>query len=157
MRKGFTLLELMVVVAIIAFLAMIAVPSAMRMYAKAKRAEAYMQLHSIYAAEKAYWMEHGKYTDALTGPDSIGWKPEGYKGGGKNESFLYTYGFMGGEGHNYVTGRLQTPASSLSQAQASKDGFVAVAAGDIDGDGKPDILTINQDNVITVVQDDLND
>jgi prepilin-type N-terminal cleavage/methylation domain-containing protein len=157
MRRGFTLLELMVVVAIIAFLAMIAVPNVMRFYAKAKRAEAYMQLHSIYAAEKAYWMEHGKYTDALTGADSIGWKPDGYKGGGKNEPFLYTYGFMGGEGRNYVTGKLQTPASFLSFAKADKDGFVAVAAGDIDGDGKPDVLTINQDNDIQIVQDDIND
>ena len=157
MRKGFTLLELMVVVAIIAFLAMIAVPNVMRFYAKAKRTEAYMQLHALYAAEKAYWMEHGVYTDMIIGADSIGWKPEGYKGGGKNENFLYTYGFSGGEGRNFVTGKLQTPATYLGAAQANKEGFVAVAAGDIDGDGKPDILTINQDNVITIVQDDLND
>lgn len=157
MRKGFTLLELMVVVAIIAFLAMIAVPNVMRFYAKAKRAEAYMQLHSLYAAEKAYWMEHGSYTDMIIGAGSIGWKPEGYKGGGKNEVFLYTYGFPGSEGRNFVTGKLQTPATFLSIAKVTKDGFVAVAAGDIDGDGKPDVLTINQDNVITIEQDDLND
>jgi len=157
MRRGFTLLELMVVVAIIAFLAMIAVPNVMRFYAKAKRSEAYMQLHSLYAAEKAYWMEHGTYTDMILGAESIGWKPEGYKGGGKNEVFIYTYGFAGGEGRNFVTGKSQTPSTFLGIARATKDGFVAVAAGDIDGDGKPDILTIDQDNVIQIVQDDLND
>ncbi len=43
-RTGFTLVELMVVVAIIGFLAMIAVPNFMRFLAKAKRAEAYMNL-----------------------------------------------------------------------------------------------------------------
>lgn len=157
-RQGFTLIELMIVIAIIGFLAMVSVPSFMRFLAKAKRAEAYMQLNSIYAAEKSYWAEHGTYSSVLLGQGGIGWKPEGYSGGGKNEKFYYTYGFSGGgEGRGYVTGKLETPASNLGISKADKDGFVAVAAGDIDGDGKPDILTIDQNNTITVVQDDLTD
>lgn len=156
--KGFTLIELMIVIAIIAFLAMVSVPSFMRFLAKAKRAEAYMHLSSIYAAEKSYWAEHGTYSSTLSGDGGIGWKPEGYAGGGKNEKFYYTYGFGGGgEGRGYFTGKLETPASHLSIAKADKDGFVAVAAGDIDGDGKPDILTVDQNNTIKVVQDDLAD
>ena len=59
-KKGFTLIELMIVVAIIAFLSMVAVPSFMRFLAKSKRAEAYVNLHSIYAAQKAFWAENGK-------------------------------------------------------------------------------------------------
>src|ERR1700739_2918912 len=110
-RSGFSLIELMVVVAIIAFLAMIAIPNFNRFFAKAKRTEAYMNLHSIYAAEKAYWAEHGTYSDVLSGPGSIGWQPEGYKGGGVNENFYYTYGFAGSEGKNYFTGKLQSPLS----------------------------------------------
>ena len=51
-RNGFSLIELMVVVAIMAFLAMIAVPNFNRFLAKAKRAEAYMNLNSIYVTEK---------------------------------------------------------------------------------------------------------
>ena len=62
----------------------------MRFLAKAKRAEAYMNLHAIYAAQKAYWAEHGKYTDILLGAHGAGWKPEGYKGGGSGENFYYT-------------------------------------------------------------------
>ena len=154
--KGFTLIELMVVVAIIAFLAMISVPSFMRFLAKAKRAEAYMNLHSIYAAEKAYWMEHGKYSEVLSGPGGIGWKPEGYQGGGENERFNYTYGFAsGGEGTGHFTGKLGTSASHLSQGHAGTDTFQVIAAGDIDGDGNPDILAVDQFNTITVVNDDL--
>ena len=157
-RQGFTLIELMIVIAIIGFLAMVSVPSFMRFLAKAKRAEAYMQLNSIYAAEKAYWAEHGTYSSMLSGEGGIGWKPEGYAGGGKNEKFYYTYGFGGGgEGRSHMTGKLETPASYLSIAKADKDGFIAVAAGDIDGDGKPDILTVDQNNTIKVVQDDLAD
>ena len=155
-KRGFTLIELMIVVAIIAFLAVVSVPSFMKFLAKAKRAEAYMNLSSIYAAQKAYFAEHGKYSDVLNGQGGIGWKPDGYNGGGKNEKFYYTYGFANGaEGVNYFTGKLETPASYLSSAKAGADGFIAVAAGDIDGDGAPDILTVDQNNNIIVVQDDL--
>ena len=154
-RSGFTLIELMIVVAIVAFLAMIAVPSFGRFLAKAKRSEAYMNLHTIYAAQKAHFAEHGTYSPILNGPGGIGWKPEGYKGGGKQEKFNYTYGFPGSEGKNCFTGKLETSSGSLSRGRADKNGFVAVAAGDIYGSGKPDIISINQDNTITIEQDAL--
>jgi len=154
-KVGFTLLELMIVVAIIAFLAMIAMPNLMSFLAKAKRAEAYMNLHSIYAAEKAYFAENGTYSSILSGEGGVCWKPEGYKGGGKKEKFHYTYGFPGGEGKNYFTGKLETPSSHLTQGKADKTGFVAVATGYINGNSKPDIITIDQDNTITIVQDAL--
>lgn len=155
--KGFSLIELMVVVAIIGFLAMIGVPSFTKFLAKAKRAEAYMNLSSIYAAQKAYWAEHGKYSSILSGEGGIGWKPEGYKGGGPQERFYYTYGFAGSEGTNYFTGKLNASSSHLSEAKAGENSFVAVAAGDIDGDGKPDILVVDEYNNIRVIQDDLAD
>lgn len=154
-KKGFTLVELMIVVAIIAFLAMISVPNFMRFLAKAKRAEAYMNLHAIYAAEKAYYAEHNSYSSQLMGAGGIGWSPEGYSGGGSGEHFHYTYGFPGGEGKNYFTGKLGTPASSLQGAHADAHGFVAVAAGDIDGDGEPDVISIDQSSNIIIVRDDL--
>jgi|SRR5579872_7488210 len=154
-KRAFTLIELMIVIAIIAFLAMVSVPTFTRFLAKAKRAEAYMNLHSICAAEKAYWAEHGKYTDVLFGSNGAGWKPEGYKGGGEGEGFYYTYGFNGAEGRNYFTGKLKTPGSNLGRANASDAGFIAVAAGDIMGNGKPDILMVDENNRITIVQDAL--
>lgn len=148
--KGFSLIELMIVVAIIALLAMVSVPTFKRFLHKCKRSEAYVNLHAIYAAEKAYWAEHGKYSDALIGENSIGWKPEG--------AIYYTYGFSSGaEGKNYVTGSLQTPASALTGSKATDNQFTVVAAGDIDGDGKPDVLSIDQNNVIKIIKDDLAD
>ncbi len=155
-KRAFTLIELMIVVAIIAFLAMVCVPTFTRFLAKAKRAEAYMNLSSIYAAQKAYWAEHGTYSDVLFGEGGVSWKPEGYKGGGANENFYYTYGFSGAEGRNSFTGKLGTPGSHLGRAHADKNSFVAVAAGDIMGSGKPDILTVDENNRITVVQDGLS-
>lgn len=156
-KKGFSLIELMIVVAIIGLLAMLGVPSFMRFLAKTKRAEAYVNLSSIYAAQKAYWAEHGKYSDTLSGPGGIGWKPEGYRGGGAQENFHYTYGFPGAEGKNYFTGKLGATSADLSAGHANTQGFVAVAAGDIDGDGTADVLTIDETNTIKIVRDDLAD
>ena len=155
-RKGFSLIELMIVIAIIAFLSMIAIPSFSRFLAKSKRAEVYINLAAIYAAEKAYWAEHGKYTDALAGPNSAGWKPEGYQGGGEQENFYYTYGFPGGEGRSSFTGKLKTGSGSLSGGKADKDHFTAYAAGNIYG-SKIDILSVDENNNIRLVQDALAD
>lgn len=155
MRMGFTLIELMVVVAIIAILTMLAVPTFTIFIAKAKRTEAYTNLHALYAAEKAYWAEHGSYTAQLSGPDGLGWQPAGYHGGGAGENFYYTYGLRGVEGVNYFTGKLGAPVSALGAGYADRDSFILVAAADIDNDGVLDIVTIDQDNNIKIVQNDL--
>ena len=153
---GFTLVELMIVVAIIAFLAVIAVPNFFKFLAKAKRSEAYMNLGSIYTAQKAHWAEHGQYSKNLSGPGGLGWKPEGYNGGGKNEKFYYTYGFGdGAEGTNYFTGKLETSHSNLGMTKADKNSFVVGAVGDIDGDGQPDVITIDHHGNIKIITDDL--
>jgi prepilin-type N-terminal cleavage/methylation domain-containing protein len=155
-KKGFTLIELMIVVAIIAFLSLIAAPSFLRYLAKAKRVEAYMNLNALYMAQKAYFAEYGTYSSQLSGPNSVGWQPEGYKGGGAQESFNYTYGFPGAEGATFYTGKLETPASNLAQGYANTQGFLALAAADIDGDGVADVLSVDQDNTIRIVQDDIS-
>lgn len=157
MNKGFTLIELMVVIAVVAFLAMVSVPTFTKFLAKAKRTEAYMNLSALYAAQKAFWAENGSYSPILNGQGGIGWQPEGYKGGGPQEHFYYTYGFANGtEGQHHFTGKLNTPANHLSKAYANKDGFLIIAAGDILGNGKPDILAVDQYNRITILQDALN-
>jgi len=147
MKKGFTIIELMIVVAIIAFLSMVAVPTFSKFLAKAKRAEAYMNLSSIYAAEKAYWAEHNTYSDVLSGDGGIGWQPEG--------NINYSYGFSGAQGRNNFIGKLNTPMSGAGNAHADAQGFVAAAVGDIDNDGQPDVLTVDQNGTIVIVQDDL--
>lgn len=146
-RHGFSLLELMIVIAIIAFLSMIALPNLMHFLAKSKRTEAYTVLRSLYIAQKGYWLDHNKYTTSLTGNDSLNWKPSG--------TLHYTYGFPGTEGTNYVTGSLKTPGTALQAAQISDKGFTIAAVGDIDSDGKVDVITIDQDGNIKIIEDDL--
>jgi prepilin-type N-terminal cleavage/methylation domain-containing protein len=145
---GFNLLELMVVLAIVAFLSMLAMPSFTRFFAKAKRTEAYTQLRSLYMAQKIYHAEKGKYTTNLSGADGLGWKAEG--------NLNYTYGFsQGGEGRSYAMGSLKAPASALAGTYVNGTGFKIGAAADIDADGTNDYLTIDHNGVIAVVVDDL--
>jgi prepilin-type N-terminal cleavage/methylation domain-containing protein len=145
---AFSLLELMVVLAIVAFLSMLAMPSFTRFFAKAKRTEAYTQLRSLYMAEKIYFAEKGTYTENLAGNDGLGWKAEG--------ELHYTYGFGHGvEGKNYRTGSLKTPASGMTKTLANSSGFKIGAIADIDGDGSADYLTIDHNGNIVIVVDDL--
>lgn len=145
--QGFTLVELMIVIAIIACLSFISIPSLLKFVAKAKRSEAYLYLKTVAHAQKSYFIEHGTYSKNIGGKEGLGWQPEGI--------FNYTYGFPdGAEAEGHFTGALKTPASLLSGATVSRMGFTIYAAGYIYGE-KPDILSIDERNVIKIVSDAL--
>lgn len=139
-KVGFSLIELMIVLAIIAFLSMLALPNINFYLAKAKRAEAYIFLRALAQAEQLYFAERGEFTKDIANY----WKPDA--------EHLYTYGFA--DGHSFV-GTLHTPASYLSGSYARKNGFTIYAAGRIHKD-KVDILSINEQNKISIVSDALN-
>jgi len=82
--KGFTLIELMIVVAIIGILAAIAIPNFLRYQAKSKQAEAKTNLGAIFTSEVSYKSEHDTYTDSL---DDLDWAPTGTP--------RYTYAIVG--------------------------------------------------------------
>ena len=64
--KGFTLIELMIVVAIIAILAAIAIPQYKKFQLKSKTAEAKVNLGAIKTCEEAFYGEHDTYLTAAT-------------------------------------------------------------------------------------------
>jgi prepilin-type N-terminal cleavage/methylation domain-containing protein len=62
MRKGFTLVEIMIVVAIIALLAAIAIPNLLRARSTAQEAAASAAMHTLVAAETQYRATHNNFT-----------------------------------------------------------------------------------------------
>ena len=74
-RGGFTLIELMIVVAIIGILAAIAIPNFLRFQLKAKSSEGKTNLAAIRTAEESYFAEYGNYISALPSPPGGGSEP----------------------------------------------------------------------------------
>ena len=72
-KKGFTLIELMIVVAIIGILAAIAIPNFLKFQAKSKQSEAKTNLGAIYTGQLAYFGEVNSYGDF----NGINWSPSG--------------------------------------------------------------------------------
>jgi type IV pilus assembly protein PilA len=58
-QRGFTLIEVMIAVAIIGILAAIALPSMMRYQAKARQTEAKITLGGIFI-DKHFWADRGR-------------------------------------------------------------------------------------------------
>lgn len=92
-NAGFTLVELMVVVAIIGILAAVALPNYQKYQAKARQSEAKIALSSVYTAEKSFTAENSSYTGCLR---QAGYVPDGNPTSTAGLTHYYLVGFSSG-------------------------------------------------------------
>lgn len=140
-RQGFTLVELMIVVAIIGILAAIAVPSFVKMQWRAKRAEVPSNVDGVKTAQLAFDAANDEFiTQAAFHPtatagkaprawptgssfDTLGWSPDGEVRGQYKVSTTSTTDFL-------VTGRSDVDGdATFSTYTARKSVNAAMTTG----------------------------
>ncbi len=179
-NSGFSLVELMIVVAIIGILAAIAVPNFERFQAKARQSEAKSSLSALYGAEKAFRAEWQIYVADFR---NLGYQPEGplrYRHGFGAVGVNIPAGYVGAgaaagaapdanaisSSGNLICGAglpcTEVPgggaafvALAAGNTTAAGPTFTAEAHGEIDGDADLDRWTINENKTLTLVDSDL--
>jgi prepilin-type N-terminal cleavage/methylation domain-containing protein len=156
--RGFTLIELMIVVAIIGILAAIAIPNFMTYQAKARQSEAKVNLGGIFTTATSYFAENNTFS--VASGDTLGYKPAGsskymlYYGGTANTNTITpAFNAVAVPCNATAPSAVPIPAGSTS---TSTTGFTAGAIGNIDNDSTCDEWEINDIRNLTNTRNDVS-
>lgn len=129
-ESGFTLVELMIVVAIIGLLSAVAIPNFKKYQARAKISEAKLQLASIYTAEAAFFSDYNMYAACLR---YMGFDPD-------PERFnrYYAVGFFQGGSARNAQAQNAAQASGLNNASCPQAGTATNGTGTAVNNGTGD-------------------
>lgn len=129
--RGFTLVELMVVVALMGVLAALAIPNYLYMQLRSKRAELPVNIDGIRHAEKSYEAEYDVFTSCSTRPATIPGRSLvdfGASAGDQSD-----WDLMGWIPDGKVRGQYSVTAVNGS---AQSNNFTALAVSDLDVNGQ---------------------
>jgi len=143
-RGGFTLIELMIVVAIIGILAAIAIPNFLRFQLKAKSSEGKTNLAAIRTAEESYFAEYGIYVSSEPSPPTVN----------NNAKIIFTHD-TDGAGFDVVGWEPEGMVYFNYSVNMLGNHFTAAAVANIDNDGDPQYWGYTTDRNLGALTHDL--